>query len=150
MLTRVFEPPDAAAVSEVIRRAMRVTNSKDCPPAILEPLIEYFSPEKVSMLAKERLCLVAELGERIVGTIALADGALHTFFVHPDFQGKGVGTALIKAIEDIAVKNKIEIISLASSLSAVSFYERMGYRKNGFDIEERAGKQIGMEKKVAS
>jgi histone acetyltransferase (RNA polymerase elongator complex component) len=56
---------------------------------------------------------------------------------------------LIKAIEDIAAKNKVEIIKFASSLSAVSFYEKIGYRKNGSDREETAGKQIGMEKHLS-
>ena len=145
---REFEPKDAVAVSDVIRQAMRVTNSKDYSMEILAPLIEYYSPEKVLLLGKERICLVAEIDSQIVGTAALEKSELCTFFVRPDFQGKGIGSLLLKAIENIAAENKIKKIEFSSSLSAVSFYEKMGYRKNGLDKEETAGRQIGMEKSL--
>lgn len=146
---RKFQPKDARAVSDVIRQTMRESNSADYSMKILEPLIEYFSPEKVLLLSKERICLVAEIDEKIVGTVALEDSELCTFFVHPNFQRKGVGTRLIKAIEETAVKNGIKIIRFASSLTGVPFYEKLGYRKNGFEKEEKAGRQIGMEKDLS-
>jgi putative acetyltransferase len=146
---REFQPADARAVSDVIGRTMRESNGADYAPEILAPLIEYFAPAKVLLLAQERICLVAEIDKKIVGTIALEGAELCTFFVHPDFQRKGVGTRLLKALEETALKNGIKIISLATSLTAVSFYEKTGYRKNGIEIEETAGRQIGMEKILA-
>lgn len=143
---REFKPDNASAVSEVIRRTMRESNGADYSSEILTPLIEYFSPEKVLLLAQERICLVAEVDEKIVGTIALESGQLQTFFVTPDFQGKGVGTLLLKSVERLAARQKLKIISVASSLSAVSFYEKMGYRKTGFEREKSAGRQIEMKK----
>ncbi len=148
MLIREFEPKDAVAVSNVIRETMRVTNSEDYSMEILAPLVEYYSPEKVLILAKERICLIAEIGKKIVGTAALENSELYTFFVHPDFQRNGVGTRLIKAIETIAAKNEIKTIKCGSSLSAISFYKKMGYRKNNLNREEKAGRQIGMEKNL--
>lgn len=146
MLIRKFEPNDAEAVSNVIRETMRVTNGMDYSMTILKPLIEYFSPEKVLLLAHERICLVAEVNNRIVGTASLEKAELCTFFVHPEFQGKGIGMNLLKTIESIARQKRIQTLKFASSLSAVSFYEKMGYRKNGFNKQETAGTQIGMEK----
>ena len=146
MLIRQFEPRDASAVSNVIRTAMRITNSRDYPPAVLNPLMRYFSPEKVLQLALERVCLVAEINEKVIGTISLENGELETFFVHPDFQARGVGTRLLEAVEEIAVREKQEIIRVLSSLSAVSFYEKMGYRQTGLEEEGTAGRQIRMEK----
>ena len=145
---RKFETKDAEAVSEVIERAMRVVNSRDYSMKVLDPLIEYFSPEKIISLNKERICLVAESNELIIGTAAITGAELLTFFVHPDFQGKGVGIRLIGEIEKIAVKNKIGVVKLSSSLTAVSFYEKMGYQKNGLDKNGTGGKLIGMEKKL--
>jgi predicted N-acetyltransferase YhbS len=85
MLIRKFKPADAAAVSDVIRQTMRITNSQDYSMRILAPLVEYFSPENVLLLSKERICLVAEIENRVVGTFALEDSELCAFFVHPDF-----------------------------------------------------------------
>jgi GNAT superfamily N-acetyltransferase len=143
---RKFETRDAAAVSTVIREAMRVTNSRDYPPSVLNPLMYYFSPKKVLQLSLERICLVAETDGEIVGTVALENDELETFFVHPDYQGKGVGRFLLQSVEEIAARGKIKTVRVLSSLSAVSFYEKAGYRKNGIELEESAGRQIGLEK----
>ena len=145
---RNFEPEDAGAVSAVIRETMRISNGKDYSFDILEPLIEYFSPEKVVQLSRERHCLVAETNGRIVGTIAIEASELCTFFVHPDFQREGVGTGLLKAIEKLALADGIRKIKIASSITGVPFYEKSGYRKTGIEKEAAAGRQIEMEKNL--
>lgn len=143
---RAFEPDDASAVSAVIRRTMRVSNSGDYPLDRLQLLIDYFSPEKVLQLSEERHCLVAETGGRVIGTIAIDETELCTFFVRPDCQGQGIGTRLLSAIETIAVAKGLEQLNMHASLTAVPFYERLGYRKTGDDIDGTAGLQIGMRK----
>ena len=146
---RNFVPEDAGAVSAVIRETMRISNGKDYSFDILQPLIEYFSPEKVIQLSRERHCLVAETNGRIVGTIAIEASELCTFFVHPDFQGKKIGTGLLKAIEKLALADGIRKIKAASSITGVPFYEKSGYRKTGIEKVETAGRQIEMEKNLA-
>jgi len=143
---REFQTKDARPVSGVIRAAMRESNSADYPPEILEPLIEYFSPRKVLRLAEERICLVAEVEKKIAGTVALEDSEIHTFFVHPDFQRKRIGTLLLESIERLAGLSKVKKITVASSLTAVPFYEKMGYRKRGREMESSAGRRLRMEK----
>jgi GNAT superfamily N-acetyltransferase len=96
---RAFEPGDAEAVSALIRHTMRVSNSDDYPLERLQPLMDYFSPAKVLLLSEERECLVAEVDGQVMGTIALEGAELCTFFVHPDYQGMGVGSQLLTAIE---------------------------------------------------
>lgn len=143
---RNFAPQDAEAVSSLIRETMKISNSRDYSLDILEPLIEYFSPDKIIQLSKERYCLVAETNRRVVGTIAIEDAELCTFFVHPDFQGKGIGTELLKAVEKLAFDKGIRKIKVGSSVTGVFFYEKSGYRKTGIEKEEAAGRQIQMEK----
>jgi GNAT superfamily N-acetyltransferase len=146
---RDFEPRDAVAVSSLIRQTMRVSNSGDYPLERLQPLMDYFSPEKVLLLSLERRCLVAEINEQIVGTIALEGAELCTFFIHPDYQGKGIGSQLLAAIEEVAVAVGIDTIHMDSSLTGVDFYVRRGYQRTGVEIEGTAGKQVGMAKRLA-
>jgi N-acetylglutamate synthase-like GNAT family acetyltransferase len=143
---RDFESQDARAVSFVIRETMRISNNNDYSLDILEPLIEYFSPEKIIQLSKERRCLIAEKDGQIVGTIAIEAAELCTFFVHPDFQRKGIGTKLLKAVEKSAFADGIRKIKVDSSITAVPFYKKSGYRKTGIEKEATAGRQIEMEK----
>ena len=146
MVIRNFEPKDAEAVSFVIRQTMQVSNSSDYPLERLKPLIEYFSPEKVLVLNQERHCLVAELNNRVVGTVAIEDSDLVTFFVLPECQKTDIGTRLLQAIEKIAIENKINLLKLEASITGTPFYEKFGYRRTGFMKDGMAGKQIGLEK----
>jgi GNAT superfamily N-acetyltransferase len=146
IIIRTFEPADATAVSQLIRRTMRESNSRDYPLDRLQPLINYFSPEKVLRLGQERVCLVAESDQQLIGTAALEGAELATFFVLPEYQGQGIGTQLLAAIERQAQTLGITRLTVDASITGVAFYTRMGYLRTGVAREGTAGAQIGMEK----
>jgi GNAT superfamily N-acetyltransferase len=145
---RRFEPEDAEAVSSVVRHTMKISNSGDYSLERLQPLIDYFSPEKMLQLSRERDCLVAVVNNEIVGTVALEGCELCTFFVHPDYQRMGIGAQLLQAIEQIAIENGIKKIHTDASITGEAFYRKMGYRRTGMEKEGTAGKQIGIEKEL--
>ena len=146
LIIRAFDRSDAASVSAVIRETMRRSNGEDYPLSVLQPLIDYFSPAKVLRLGQERRCLVAEIGDEIVGTISLEESELCTFFVLPDFQRRGIGRKLLQAMEEVAAFSGHRRLHVDSSITGVPFYAGMGYRRTGIDIDGSAGPQIGMEK----
>ncbi|HET9221150.1 MAG TPA: GNAT family N-acetyltransferase [Roseiflexaceae bacterium] len=148
VVIREFAPQDGEAVSALIRHTMRVSNSHDYPLARLQPLMDYFSPDKVRQLNQERLCLVAEISGQLIGTIGLEGTELVTFFVHPEHQGKGIGKQLLTAIEECGRAQGITRITVDSSLTGAVFYARMGYERTGVEREGTAGPQIGMEKRL--
>ena len=148
VVIRTFEPADAKAVSELIRRTMCESNRRDYPLDRLQPLIDYFSPEKVLRLSQERVCLVAESEQLLVGTAALDGSQLATFFVLPDHQGRGIGKLLLDAIEQRARTLGIDRLVVDASITGAAFYARMGYVRTGVDREGTAGMQIGMEKRL--
>lgn len=150
---RAFEAKDAEAVSAVIRKTMAVSNVADYPLERLQPLISYFSPEKVLLLSYERICLVAEVnstsgGAQIVGTIALEGSELCTFFILPEYQGMGIGSQLLVEIERMAVEAGLDEIHMDASLTGAPYYERRGYHRTGHELDGTAGTQIGMVKRL--
>jgi GNAT superfamily N-acetyltransferase len=145
---RSFEPRDAEAVSGLIRRTMRESNSRDYALERLQPLIDYFSPAKVLLLGQERVCLVAEDGQQLIGTAALDGAELATFFVLPEHQGRGVGARLLAAIEEQARAQGLTRLTVDASIAGAAFYARMGYLRTGVDREGTAGVQIGMQKQL--
>jgi predicted N-acetyltransferase YhbS len=148
VVIREFAPQDGEAVSALIRHTMRVSNSQDYPLARLQPLMDYFSPDKVRRLNQERLCLVAQINGQVIGTIGLEGDELVTFFVHPDHQGLGIGKQLLAAIEERARAQGTKAIRVDSSLTGAAFYARMGYERTGVDRDGTAGTQIGMVKRL--
>lgn len=68
---------------------------------------------------------------RIVGSVRgrEADGTLHVgkLMVHPDHQGKGIGSRLLREIEKHCPVPRYELFTSGKSARNISLYERMGY-----------------------
>ncbi len=74
------------------------------------------------------LTLVVQLDGEYLGFASLKGGnIIDMLFVHPDFTGEGVGTALASALETIAKARGAETMSADASDTAVTFFERLGY-----------------------
>lgn len=125
---------------------MRTSNVADYPAERLRPLLDYFSPEKVAGLNRGRTCLVAERDGHVVATAALEGDELVTFFVLPEEQGRGVGSALLGALEAAARARGRGRLAVNASLTGAGFYERHGYRRLGGALEGAAGPQVPMYK----
>ena len=74
-------------------------------------------------------------GERVVGFSEYDPETreLAAVYVHPDFERRGLGRALLEAAEAAAHARGVDSLHLRASLNAVSFYQRAGY------VVERAG-----------
>jgi GNAT superfamily N-acetyltransferase len=145
---RPFQLQDAAAITHIIRTTMQVSNTADYALEQLQPLIDYFSPEKVIQLNRERTCLVADDQGTVVGTAALEGCELVTFFILPEHQGRGIGAALLTALEAVAREQRHKHLLVHASLTGAGFYERRGYHRTGHIFDGTAGPQISMRKQL--
>ena len=125
---------------------MTISNNKDYPLQVLDPLRDYFSPEKVTALATERICLVAEVKGSVVGTVSLDKGEVATMFVSPEYQGQGIGTSLFNSLEQFALREGHTELRVPSSLTGEKFYQSMGFQELERVETETAGQQIRMQK----
>ena len=127
---------DVAAISDLIRRTVRLSNAPDYGVAVAELIAADHGPDKVARRLAERDVFVCVEGARIVGTIGLGGDRLHSLFVEPGLQGKGIGARLVAHLEAHARAAGVVELLLSSSITARGFYERLGYRLIRFD--ERA------------
>ena len=79
--------------------------------------------------------ILAKSGKRIIGFIQLKvnkqTGTISHLYILPGYEGNSVGTHLFKLIKVEAMQLKINKLMLESTLNALSYYERLGFKNNG-------------------
>lgn len=81
---------------------------------------------------------VAEVDGVVGGFAALETekGYVDTMFVHPEYQGKGIGAALMSRVLESARETGVRRVTLKASRNAEAFYGRFGFVSIGADCED--------------
>ena len=149
-----FQPLQAEAVSQLIRRNLLEINSRHYSPAFIDYLVAYFSPEQIVEHAQTQHIFVAFQEAEVIGTGGLANfGSAEApnyyavaIFVLPEWQGLGVGKLLMAAVEARARALGAQRITVRSAVGARGFYRKLGYRfKDGLEQPDDKGNYL-MEK----
>lgn len=135
---RVGEEP---AIWRVYFDATHQSNARDYHPDLLN---RWAPPDQDMNQWAERLAqknpFVAIVGDQIVGMAELeGDGFIDYFYVHPESQNQGIGTALLRAVESEASRLGVSVLFADVSVTAKDFF-----LAQGFDIvESRASVILG-------
>ena len=134
MEIRGFKEADAAAVSELIRTTIQISNKKDYPADLMDALIKTETPEHVLGRASWTHFYVVEDESGIIGCGAIGpywdkqdESSLFTVFVHPDHQGKGIGRLIMDTLEKDEFALRAKRIEIPASITGLPFYQKMGY-----------------------
>ena len=147
---RPFVAGDAEAVLRVHYAAVHETGASHydqetrqqwSPPVGSERIAEYLR----RIAAEEQVTLVALHNEAIVGfgTVVPAINELRAVYVLPSCGRRGVGSQLLRAVEQLARNRNLNELRLDSSLNAEAFYLAQGYKSTDRRrIELRSGLSI--------
>ncbi|CCH16834.1 GNAT family N-acetyltransferase [Micromonospora lupini] len=128
-------PAGVADAGEIltVQRAAYLTEAQQYTDPFLPPLTETLD-EVRAVLTGPTTVLAARLGHRLVGSVrARLDGRtahIGRLSVAPDQQGRGIGAALLAAIE-AACPAEVALFTLftgADSTGNLRLYQRRGYR----------------------
>ena len=134
MEIRRFRNEDSEELAEVIAYTLRTTNIKDYSAEYIENDVSFLTAEKLAERAGwTHIYVVCDEG-RIIGCGAIGpywgkedESSLFTIFVHPDYQGRGIGRKIIEAVEQDEYFLRAKRIEVPASKTAVEFYRKMGY-----------------------
>ena len=144
---RRFRNGDEFAVSDVICTTLAISNRKDYSPAFIGENIRSHAPKVIAARAKDAHFYVACDGDTVIGCGGITgywgsetESYLTTIFVLPACQGRGVGRRIVETLEADEYFRRAWRTEVGSSLTAVGFYRKMGYRyKNGVTEPDRDG-----------
>lgn len=137
---RKFKDSDAETIATLVQRNFREVNIHDYSIEEMEKLAKEFNSNKIRKTASYANTYVAiDKSDTIVGTGSISsffgsmtESILLTIFVLPELQRKGIGKAIIQALENDELFTRASRVEIPASKTACAFYEKMGYLyKNG-------------------
>ncbi len=112
----------------------------------------YYNPETIKKVASEGHMYIACENEEIIGCGAVTalngekESIIVTFFILPEYHGKGVGKTLLQELEKDEIFLRAGRVQVDASLGSHIFYKKMGYEYR-WGIENSCdGEHYEMEK----
>jgi len=110
-------------------------------------------PESIEIDGRDTDCrhvLAADSAGRPIGSARLDDsGKIGRMAVLCEYRGRGVGTMMLRAIMDCGRASGITDFHLSAQITAVGFYEKMGFRAAGPKFHEAGIIHIDMRKDIS-
>lgn len=128
---RRFKKSDAEAINRLLMRVFSQYNTKGVSQKGKEFFRERYSKKNIQdMWGKDDYVLIVEEDARLVGVgRAKKDGWISHLYVIGGQMRKGIGQALMQKMENWLKSNNVRHVKLNSSLFALEFYEKLGYKK---------------------
>jgi putative acetyltransferase len=124
-------PKDAPAIGEIHMRAIRELSASHYSPAEIAAWANPRKPEFYldSILNKE--FYVAAEADVVVGfgTLNQQTREIEAVYVSPGVARRGIGSEILRALEERAQLLQLPDLYLKASLNAIQFYEQAGYEQ---------------------
>jgi putative acetyltransferase len=122
---RPAESSDGPQIGQLIYDTVRKINRKDYS----QEQVKAWAPDPIIFSTYEpSYAYVAERNGRILGFANLTStGYLHRLYVHKDFQGQGIASRLLQALEIKARELGLHEITTESSITAKAFFLAHGF-----------------------
>ena len=144
---RPFITGDGEETAALIRDTLRISNKDDYSEEYIEKIVESHSSQWLTERMSDSHFYVACDGQKIIACGGItgylgstSESFLLSIFVLPSYQGMGVGRKIVEALECDEYFQRAWRTEIASSVTAVDFYRRLGYGfKNGITSPDEYG-----------
>ena len=124
---------DVGVIVELHRKAVEEINSDFYSPKAIKEWLKDISEENVKHQFQNSSWIVAKTNNKLVGfgQYSVDGGEIYQINIDPKYVKQGVGRKLYEHMENTFENRKIEKISLNSTLNAIEFYKKLGFKVVG-------------------
>jgi ribosomal protein S18 acetylase RimI-like enzyme len=125
---REFRESEVAAVGGLIHHTIDACYARVYSPGAVQFFKDFHSEAAVLERSRQGTTLVVERDGTVIATGTVVGCNILGVFVHPTFQHRGHGKALMRQLESKAKDRGCSEILLSVSLPSRRFYEGLGYQ----------------------
>jgi len=142
---RDYQNADSEALADIFTRAVRQIARRDYSPAQIAAWAPQMHDTEAFGARRPAIPpLVAEYKNKIAGFTALdAEGHIDMFYVDPDFQRRGVGSAMLRFVTARAQSARCKRLYGEVSITARPVFERHGFKVLAYQTVETNGQALG-------
>ena len=118
------------SIHQLVSRTIREIYSRYYHEEAVRFFLEYHNPGNIAKdIAAGKTWVAFEDGK--IAATGTADGNhIYRLFTLPEYQGRGIGTALMNMLEEVILR-QYDSVELDASLPAGEFYRKRNYRQTG-------------------
>lgn len=136
VIVRPLRPDEARLFLDLHGRSIRGLAAAYYPQQVIDawtvPLTEAFLRSFIANPDNEIRLIAEFVGEPAgIGALVVARSELRACYVVPEAARRGVGTALVREMERLALAHGLEQLELLASLNAEPFYASLGFSADG-------------------
>ena len=132
IILRKFNKEDSKEVSDFIIKSFITFNGKNLNKESIKFFIELYRKENIEDKWLKDYVVIAEINNKIIGVgRAKKNGFITHCYVDKKFMRKGIGSTLMKRLENQIKSEKRNRVLLNSSPYGLKFYEKLGYKSKG-------------------
>lgn len=135
MEIRLFKTGDEKQIINLLRRNYLEINIKDYPLKMMKDLAKSHDEKYIIDLSMLSHLYVIEEDNKIIATggVGYYKGNreiafIINIYVLPEYQNKGYGRIMISTLENDEISKDAKMIRIESSITALSFYLKLGYK----------------------
>jgi putative acetyltransferase len=136
IVVRPLRADEGRLFLELHTRSVRGLAAAYYPREVLDAWTVPITEDQLRNFARnvdQEVRLIAELDDQPagLGALVVANLELRACYVVPEAARKGVGTAIVREIERLALDHHLDHLQLVASLNAEPFYAALGYQSEG-------------------
>ena len=141
MFIREYKPDDCPLLAQLFYDTVHTVNARDYTKKQLDAWATgHVNLDEWNRSFLAHTTLVAVWDGVIAGFADMdKSGYLDRLYVHKDYQGIGVATALVKELERRVGQNNVACFETYASITARPFFEKLGYTVQTENIAVRGG-----------
>ena len=142
---RDYRETDGVALADIFQRAVREIARKDYSPVQVMAWAPD-APDTAVFAARRgaKPTFVAEYDGKLAGFTDLdGDGHIDMFYVNPDFQRRGVASAMLRFLAERAQSEKRKRLHSEVSITARPVFERHGFKVLAYQTVQTNGQALG-------